>query len=184
MVSMLPVSGAEQLNTSLDQSTRPTISALENASSSGSAPAAPPPPGPDAKFYVAIQVTNKTSRPAAEVDAIVRAAMQDKLLAKKGYAVAPKGETTAQGGQIVKSKKLKGFLLIAAVEAPGYQGGDLSQVVRVTMWTYPDKAPQGEFAPKLTQSSTPQTDVQGENVLMKLCAENAIETFLKVAASM
>ena len=85
-----------------------------------------PPPGPDAKFYVAIQVTNKTSRPAAEVDAIVRAAMQDKILAKKGYAVAPKAETPSQGGQIVKSKKLKGFFLVATVEAPVYAGGDLT----------------------------------------------------------
>ena len=82
------------------------------------APATPPPPGADTKFYVAIQVTNKTGRSAAEVDAIVRGAMQDKILAKRGYAVAPKAETAAQGGQVVKSKRLKGFFLVATVEPP------------------------------------------------------------------
>jgi hypothetical protein len=163
-----------------------SIAALEKAggSSGAPAPAAPPPPGPDAKYYVAIQVTNKTGRPAAEVDAIVRAAMQDKLLAKKGYAVAPKGEAPSQGGQIVKAKRLKGFFLIATVEPPVYGGGDLSQVVRVSMWSYPDKSLQGEFAPKLTQSGTSKGDTQSEAVLMKMCAESAIETFQKVAASM
>jgi hypothetical protein len=159
-----------------------TLTALQATTSS--APAAPPPPGPDAKFYVAIQVTNKTSRPAAEVDAIVRAALQDKILAKKGYAVAPKAETPSQGGQIVKAKKLKGFFLVATVEAPVYGGGDLTQQVRVTMWTYPDKSLQGEFAPKLTQSGTSKGDTQSETTLMKMCAESAAETFQKVAASL
>jgi hypothetical protein len=162
-----------------------SIASLEKGSGSSSgAPATPPPPGADAKYYVAIQVTNKTGRPAAEIDALVRAAMQDKLLAKKGFAVAPKSETPAQGGQIVKSKKLKGFFLIATVEAPAYAGGDLTQVVRVSMWTYPDKALQGEFAPKLTQSGTSKGDRQSEDMLTKMCVENAVETFQKVAATM
>jgi HEAT repeats len=161
-----------------------SIAALGSGGSSGSAAPAPPPPGADTKVYVAIQVTNKTSRPAAEVDALVRAAMQDKILAKKGYAVAPKSETSAQGGQIVKSKNLKGFFLIATVEPPTYGSGDLSQMVRVTMWTYPGKALQGEFAPKLTQSGTNKGDTESESMLMKMCVETAIENFQKVAASM
>jgi hypothetical protein len=110
--------------------------------------------------------------------------MQEKLLAAKGYAVAPKAETAAQGGQIVKGKKLKGFYLIATVEAPVYAGGDLSQTVRVSMWSYPDKALQGEFAPKFVQNGTPKADPQGEAILMKMCVEAAVEKFQKVAASL
>ncbi|HVK68355.1 MAG TPA: HEAT repeat domain-containing protein [Polyangium sp.] len=146
--------------------------------------AAPPPPGPDTKYYVAIEISNKTKRPATEVETIVRAAMQTKLLGKSGYAVAPKGETAAQGGKVVNSKKLKGFYLIASVEPPVYENGNLTQIVRVSMWTYPGKALQGEFSPKLTQSDTPKTDVQSENVLMKMCVENAIDSFAKIVASM
>jgi hypothetical protein len=187
----LRAANAKETNASAKAQQDKSIAALEKAGppassggSSPSAPAAPPPPGPDAKYYVAIQVTNKTKRSAADVDAIVRAAMQDKLLAKKGFAVAPKTETSAQGGQIVKQKKLKGFFLVATVEPPVYAGGDLTQVVRVTMWTYPDKTLQGELAPKLTQSSTSPGDVESETALMKMCAENAIESFQRVAATM
>jgi hypothetical protein len=162
-----------------------SIASLQNGGgSSGTGVATPPPPGADTKFYVAIQVTNKTSRSAAEIETIIRSAMQAKLLSKPGVAVAPKTETSAQGGQLVKSKKLKGFFLVATVESPTYSGGNLSQIVRVSMWTYPDKALQGEFSPKLTQSGTPAGDTQSENVLMKMCVENAIETFQKVIASM
>lgn len=159
-----------------------SIAALQAASTPGGPP--PPPPGADTKFYVALQVTNKTKRPAAEVEALVRASLQSKILTKTGYAVAPKAETPAQGGQIVKSKKLKGFYLIATVEAPVYDGGKLSQTVRVSMWTYPDKSLQGEFSPKITQSDTPSPDPKSEEALMKLCIENAVETFQKIVASL
>ncbi|MBK8251499.1 MAG: HEAT repeat domain-containing protein [Polyangiaceae bacterium] len=146
--------------------------------------AAPPPPGKDAKFYVAIEVTNKTSRPAAEVEALVRAAMQAKLLGKTGYAVAPKGETVAQGGQVVKSKKLKGFILMATVEAPVYANGSLAVKFSVAMATYPEKAIQASFSPKLTQTNTPSADTKSEDALFKLCAESAVESFVKVATSL
>lgn len=146
--------------------------------------AAPPPPSADTQYYVAIEITNKTGRPASEIEPLVRAAMQSKILAKPGYAVAPKGETLAQGKKILNGKKLKGFYLLATVEPAVYQGGNLTQVVRVSMWTYPSKALQGEFAPKLTQSGTPTKDVQSENVLMKMCVENAVETFQKIVASL
>ena len=148
----------------------------------GSAP--PPPPGPDSKYYVAIEVTNKTKRGADEVEAIVRGAMQSKLLGKTGYAVAPKGESSADAGKIVKAKKLAGYYLLASVEPAVYDGGNLTQVVRVSMWTYPTKALKGEFAPKLTQSDTPKVDPASEKELIKLCVENAVDTFVKVAASL
>ncbi|KYG05230.1 hypothetical protein BE21_42110 [Sorangium cellulosum] len=150
----------------------------------GGGPSQPPPPGADTKYYVAIEITNKSGRPESEIEPLVRAAMQEKILAKAGYAVAPKGETLAQGKKILNGKKMKGFYLLATVEPAVYQGGNLTQVVRVSMWTYPSKSLQGEFAPKLTQSGTPKKDVQSENILMKMCVENAIETFHKVVASL
>jgi hypothetical protein len=145
-----------------------------------SGPAGPPAPSADAKFYVAISVTNKTKRPAADIDGLVRTAMQDKILAKRGFAVAPKNETPREGDQIVKAKNLKGFLLLATVEAPVYSGGVLTQVVRVSMWSYPEKVLQAEVAPKFTQSGTSGEDVEGESILIKTCAEKAVESFQKI----
>jgi hypothetical protein len=52
------------------------------------------------------------------------------------------------------------------------------------MWTYPGKALQGEFSPKLTQTDTPKADIKSETLLVKMCVENAIDTFSKVVASL
>lgn len=153
------------------------------ALSSGGVPA-PPPPGADTKYYVAIEVSNKSGRPESEIEPLIRSAMQAKILSRAGYAVAPKGETVAQSKKILKNKKIQGFYLLATVEPAIYQNGNLTQVVRVSMWTYPAKALQGEFAPKLTQSGTPTKDIQSENMLMKMCVENAVETFHKIVASL
>ena len=52
------------------------------------------------------------------------------------------------------------------------------------MATYPDKSIQASFSPKLTQSNTPSADTKSEDALFKLCAESAIDSFVKVTASM
>ena len=179
-VTCLKAADSKETSPSVKRQIQKSMTALQAAGASGGAAAI----GPAPKFYVAIQVTNKTKRAASRVESLVRSAIQSKLLAKTGYAIAPKGETATQGGSIVKNKSVKGFFLVATVEPPIYEGGSLTQVVRVTMWTYPAKALQGEFAPKLTQTGTSQGDTDSENTLMKMCIENAIDTFHKVALSM
>jgi hypothetical protein len=158
-----------------------SVGALE-AASAASGP--PPPPASDAKFYVALQVTNKSTRPSRDVEDMVRAAMQGKLLASRGYAVAPKEETSAQALQIIQGKKLKGYYLLATVEPPVYAGEELTQIVRVSMWSYPDRALQGELSPSFTQSSARMGDTKSEDALVRLCVERAIELFQKITATM
>ncbi len=177
------------LETAITKETTPAIKttmqkSIDGLKSSQTASAAPAAPTKDTKFYVALEITNKTTRPASEIEAIVRAAMQAKLGTKAGYAVAPKGETVAQAGQVIKTKKLKGFILMATVEAPVYANGSLAVKFNVAMATYPEKSIQASFSPKLTQSNTPSTDAKSEDSLFKLCAESAIDSFAKVVASM
>lgn len=150
------------------------------AGGSGVAVLKPPPPGKDAKYYVALQVTNKSARPAEEVEVLVRASAQSRLLATAGFAVAPRDESVAQGAQLVSGKKLRGFYLVATVEAPLYEGGSLTQVVRVSVFSYPGKALKGEFSPKFTQSGTPKEDLKSEAALVKMCIDKAVETFTKL----
>ena len=140
--------------------------------------------GAGAKYYVAIQLTNKTKRPTAELESMVRSAASARLTTKKEVAVAPKSEASSAASSVIKSKNLKGFLLIASVEAPIYSGGSLTQVVRVTVTSYPGKAIQAEFAPKLTQSDTPSSDPASEAMLIKMCVENAVDTFHKVVSTL
>jgi hypothetical protein len=144
----------------------------------------PPSPGPSAKWYVAVQVTNKTGRPNLEVEALVRKAMQEKLLANSSCAMAPRNESNQQANDLIKNRKLKGYLLIASVEPFNYSGGNLTVQLKVTMWTYPDRALKAEFGPKLTQQGTPKTDVEGESLLVKMASQTSVENLTKVAASL
>jgi HEAT repeats len=144
----------------------------------------PPSPGASAKWYVAVQVTNKTSRPNLEIEALVRKAMQEKLLANSNCALAPRSETNQQATDLVKNRKLKGYLLIASVEPFNYSGGNLTVQLKVTMWTYPDRALKAEFGPKLTQQGTSKTDTEGESLLIKMASQTSVENLTKVAASL
>lgn len=145
---------------------------------------APPPIGADAKYYVAIEVQSRSSKPLAEVEKLVRSTIQAKLLGSGGFAIAPKAETPAQGGQIVKAKRLAGFYLIATVEAPVYSGGSLVQKMTMTIWNYPEKALKGQVSPKLTQSGTPSSDPAGETELIRLCSESASNSFVKIIGTL
>ncbi len=132
-----------------------------------------------AKYYVAISVTNKTTRSATEIDNIVRGAIQARLQSVSGYAVAPKTESPAAGGALIKSKNLKGFYLLATVEAPVYAGSSLVQVIRLSMLTYPDKSLKGETVKK-SETDVRGKDLEAENDLLKDAATGATSNFQKV----
>jgi hypothetical protein len=143
----------------------------------------PPPPNPGAKFYVAVQVTNKTSRPSLEIEGLVRRAVQAHLLSHN-IAVAPRSETPQQAKEILATKKLNGFLLVASVEPFVYKAGDLTVQLRVTLSTYPDKALKAEFGPKLTQQGTSQGDTESESLLVTMASETAAKSFVKVSSAL
>jgi hypothetical protein len=139
----------------------------------------------NAKFYVAVgDVNNKTKRSKDEVDQIVKSALSSKLATMPGYAVAPRGESSAKAKSVMQSKRLKGFQLITTVEPPEYSGGSLTVKVRVVLTSYPGKEVKGEFTNKLTQSGTPTEDKASEDELIKMNLERALDSFQKVVAAM
>ena len=154
--------------------------ALDNIALGGD----PPLPGASAKYYVAIQVVNRTNRSQLEVEGIVRRALSAKLLSNSANAVAPRNESNQQATNIVNGRKLKGYVLSASVEPFSYAGGNLTVVLKVSMSTYPDRSLKAEFSPKLTQKDTPKEDAAAERVLVKMAAENAADSFSKVVASL
>jgi hypothetical protein len=144
----------------------------------------PPPPGANDTFYVAIgPVADKSGRKDSKVPALVLAAMQQKLLSMRGYAVAPQGETAAAARKVIDKHKLTGFFLQTRVEPPKMNGSDLTVQIRVTLWTYPGKSLQGEFSPKLTMSGVSPGDTDSEDELIKMAVEKAVDNFALVAAS-
>lgn len=144
----------------------------------------PPKPRAGAKYYLAIQVTNKTKRPNLEIEGIVRKSMQAKCLASSTCAVAPRDETKAQAAAVMKRSKLKGYLLIASVEPFDYAGGNLKVQLRVTMWTYPDRSLKAEFSPWLKMQGASRNDTEGESTLLKMTGGSAVDSFIKVASSL
>ena len=158
-----------------------SIKTLESASGK---PTKPPPPGPNDSVYVSIgTVTDKTGRGDDSVSQLVTTALQNKLLATRGYAVAPQGETGAVARRVLRQNSLRGYMLQARVEPPRSNGHDLTVLVRVTMWSYPDKALQGEFAPKLTMPGASLGDRESEDNLIKMAVERAVDSFAQVVAS-
>jgi len=170
-----------EANASVHSVIERSVEALQGSSTW---PAKPPPPGPNDTFYVAIgPVADKTGRDDKTVEQLVGATMQEKLLSMRGYAVAPQGEATPAARRIVKQKSLRGYLLQTRVEPLRSGSNGLTVQVRVTMWSYPDKALQGEFSPKLTMQGASAGDKESEDSLIKMAIENAIESFFKVTAS-
>lgn len=141
----------------------------------------PPAIGANTKYYVAIQITNKTGRSDADLDKVVRSAATAKLLAASGYAIAPKSETPKQGGDLVKAKKVKGLLLIEAIDAPSYSGGKVSVSVSSTIWTYPDKSLKATIPGKYTVDAAGNPDLEGENMLIQTASEKATEKLIAAA---
>jgi hypothetical protein len=158
------------------------IESLEH--SAASSPSEPGPPGPNDTYYVAIgPTTDRTGRGGTEVADLARAALQQKLLSLGGYAVAPAGEKADAAKRVVKRHHLKGYFLQASIERPQYANGNLTLQVRVTLWTYPGKALQGEFSPRLTMSGTSSGDTDSEDSLIKMALERAIDSFVQVASA-
>ena len=139
-------------------------------------------PTGSSKYYVAVAATkNKGSRNASEIDSIVQAAVRKALMANSTMAIAPSGETAAQAQAVLSKHKVRGYLLQPTVEAPVYADSKLTVRVRLTMFTYPNQALQGEFAPKLTQTGTPSEDIESENTLIQMACERAVARFITVA---
>lgn len=136
------------------------------------------------KFYVAIQVTNNTGRGDAEIDRVVRSSASAKLLAASGYAIAPKSESPTQGGEVCKTKKLKGLLLITAVDKAVYSGGKVSISFNSTIWTYPDKSLKATINGKRSTDAQGSSDIEGENLLIQAASEDAATKLIAAAAKL
>jgi hypothetical protein len=176
---------SSEANASVVSQIKRSITQIETAGRSGGGAARAKPPDDSSKFYVAVGPTKtKGGRSASETDPIVQEAARAALAGNGGFAIAPASETPAQaGGVFARFSKLKGYFLQTTVDEPKYEGSKLTVVVRITMYSYPGKALQGEFAPKLTQSGTPSKDKESEDALIKMAVERAIASFVKVATA-
>lgn len=140
----------------------------------------PPPPRKGDKLYVAVgSVIDNTGREGAKVLELAREAMQSKLLTRAGIAVAPEGEPAAKARAILKKHKLQGYLLQAVIDPPEYSDAKLTVSVRVTMWSYPGKALEGAFSPRLSYAGVEPRDFTSEDELIREAIGRAIDSFVQ-----
>lgn len=150
---------------------------------SSAAPAAPasdpnkPHENADAKYYVQLAaVTNRTDRPAGEIDALVRAAVVQKLDSLGVFQLAPAKESIASAKSAMAKRKIKnGFYLSVSVDPVSHASGVRAQV-RVAVFTYPSKNLRAEI-PASSSSSSSSADHHAEDQVLSRATESAISTF-------
>lgn len=140
---------------------------------------APPAPKKGDKVYVAFgTITNGTGRKGRSLEALVRDVMDSKLQSVERVAVAPDGEPVAKARAKLNKHNLKGHILEAVIDPPVYGEAGLTVSIRLTMWSYPERALQGAFSPKLTMAGVRVGDVGAENTLIRAAVERALDAFI------
>ncbi len=132
------------------------------------------------RFYVAVDATkSKPARRKADVELLVQATIRRKLLADRKVGLAPSGQEKHQFERVAQDSRVHGYLLRPTVETIDYDGTNVSVALRVTLFSYPSMALQGEFSPKLSMSGTSDRDPEAEDTLLQMAAERAVEKFLE-----
>src|SRR5258708_4784357 len=108
-----------------------------------------------AKFYVALSpVSNATSRPASDIDHLVKDAIGARLSQLGAYQLAPAGESNAAAKAAIARRKLKGFYLGIGVEKFDYSDGNLRVRVKIAVFSYPGMDLRGEIPAGATLPGT------------------------------
>lgn len=166
----------EERSAAVRRAVQQSIETLETIARAGEPP---PPPKRGDKLYVAIGMTSdKTGREEGSVSRLVADAMRSKLLSTPKVAVAPDGETAAKARAVLTKHKLTGYLLQTVIDVPEYSDSKLTVMVRVTMWSYPGKALEGAFTPKVSIAGVKPGDLETEESLIQAAVERAVDAFV------
>jgi hypothetical protein len=135
-----------------------------------------------AKYYVAIELSDKSGRAAGEAAGLVRAGMEKAARQLPEVVVVPAGEARGQSEQVMAAHpQLTGFLLATKLQAPQYEGGSLKVRLETAIFTYPGRALKGMYPVGLTQPGVGSPSVAAENELFALAAERVMQKFAQAA---
>ncbi len=165
--------------------------AIEAIEASGGATTTDDPAGGDApktnsgaKYYISIApITNNSSRPQADVDRIVNAAVRAKLETLGQYQLAPAKESADAARAVMQKRKLKGFYITLALDKLDYGQDGLKVTVKVVVFNYPNKAMQAVFDKWKQMPGVRPGDKSAEETLIAATAAAAMDTFAQNAGS-
>jgi hypothetical protein len=151
------------------------IESLEGSSSSGS-PGGSVPPG--THFYISVgTTTNNTTRPRAEIDALVQQAIRSKLSSMGGYAFAPPGESPDAARGVINGNNLHGYYISPLVQPFDYSNGGLKISVKLAVFTYPGKDYKGDSTASGGEDGVQRGDKSSENDVLTAVMQSATEHF-------
>jgi hypothetical protein len=131
------------------------------------------------KLYISIgKIEDQTGRGGGEVDSMVRGIFRRVVSKKSGSALAPDGETADEARRrLRKAENASAYLLQPKVHKLDYSGGSLKVKIDVLIFSYPDRALQGEVSREGGMGGVAGKDVATENKLIQAVAESAAEEF-------
>ena len=134
------------------------------------------------KYYVAVEVLDKTERTDGKVAGLVRDGMANAADKLEECVLAPAGQSQTEAQKMMaKHPQLRGFLLAAQVGKPQYAGGTVSVRIAAAIFTYPGRALKGTIPVKLTQQGGKSSDRSSENELIMMAATRAMQKFVQNA---
>ncbi len=144
----------------------PTIAKCANAPATKDKP----------KFLIGIDVNNKTSRPDADIKAMIVSEVRCKLLGNTGRFKITDDITPDAMKKAVLKEKLDGYYLQMTVDPIKYEGGSLKIAMKLTMMTH-DRDLKGEIGKSLTSPGVTSPSKGDEDDLLKLAAQKLADSF-------
>jgi hypothetical protein len=127
----------------------------------------------NAKFYVSVTVSNNaTGRDQNRISTMIA----NKLDALGAYQRAPNGESADAARSVISRRNLKGYYLAVSAELSDTDRG-LKALVRIAVFSYPNRDLRGEVAPYAIASGARKGDAATEDSLLQAVAERAVEQF-------
>lgn len=127
----------------------------------------------NAKYYVSVAVTNNST---GHDGGKILGTITSKLGALGGYQVAPQSESPAAARSVISRRNLKGYYLAVSASLSDTDRG-LKALVRIAVFSYPERDLRGEVAPYAIAPGVRRGDASTEDQLLTAVAERAVEQF-------
>lgn len=133
------------------------------------------------RFYVSIgKTTDNTGRQKSRVPELVRFALTKAVARNQGFCIGPEGESkSAYQKRVAGKKKIRGLLLAPRIQAPEYESDAVTVRFEIAIFTFPEKVLKGMIPVKLTQQGAIKKSEKGEDELIRMVVERAVEKLLK-----
>jgi hypothetical protein len=130
------------------------------------------------RFYVALEVSDKTGRSGDGVAQLVRGGFGKAAAALPEFALAPAKQPLPAAKQtLADHPKVRGFFLSAQVHKPSYSGKALTVRLDVAITTLPEKNLKGTLPVNVTMQGVGARDAEAEDELIQSAAQRAMEKF-------